>query len=125
MLYQQTQGHPLFTIELLRGLQERGDIIKNHKGCWVTGPSLDWETLPVRVEAAIQERISRLPKTMQKALEIASVEGEMFTAEVVARVQEFDEREILEYFSGDLNRVHRLVRAQSIQRVNNLLLSRY
>ena len=70
MLYQQTQGHPLFTIELLRGLQERGDIIKDHKGYWVTGPSLDWETLPVRVEAAIQERISRLPKAMQKALEI-------------------------------------------------------
>jgi tetratricopeptide (TPR) repeat protein len=125
MLYQQTQGHPLFTIELLRGLQERGDIIKNHKGYWVTGPSLDWETLPVRVEAAIQERISRLPKNMHKALEIASVEGELFTAEAVARVQEFDEREILGYFSGDLNRVHRLVRAQSIQRVNNRLLSRY
>jgi len=49
MLYQQTEGHPLFTIELLRGLQERGDIIKNHKGYWVTGPLLDWETLPVRV----------------------------------------------------------------------------
>jgi DNA-binding SARP family transcriptional activator/Cdc6-like AAA superfamily ATPase len=125
MLYQQTQGHPLFTIELLRGLQERGDIIKDHKGYWVTGPSLDWVTLPVRVEAAIQERISRLSKTMQKALEIASVEGELFTAEAVARVQEFDEREILGYFSGELNRVHRLVRAQSIQRVNNRLLSRY
>ena len=25
MLYRQTQGHPLFTIELLRGLQERGE----------------------------------------------------------------------------------------------------
>jgi len=125
MLYHQTEGHPLFTIELLRGLQERGDIVKDHKGCWVAGPSLDWETLPVRVEAAIQERMSRLPKTMHKALEVASIEGELFTAEVVARVQGIDEQEILGYLSGDLDRTHRLVRAQSIQRVNNRLLSRY
>jgi len=125
MLYQQTQGHPLFTIELLRGLQERGDIFKNPEGYWVTGSSLDWETLPARVEAAIQERISRLPKVMQKALEVACIEGELFTAEVVARVQGIDEQEILGYLSGDLDRAHRLVRAQSIQRVNNRLLSRY
>jgi DNA-binding SARP family transcriptional activator/Cdc6-like AAA superfamily ATPase len=125
MLYQQTQGHPLFTIELLRGLQERGDIFKDPEGYWVTGPSLDWETLPVRVEAAIQERISRLPKVMRRTLEIASIEGELFTAEVVACVQGIDEQKVLEYLSGDLNRLHRLVRAQSIQRVKNRLLSRY
>ena len=125
MLYQQTQGHPLFTIELLRGLQERGDIFKDPEGYWVTGPSLDWDTLPVRVEAAIQERINRLPKDMQKALEIASIEGEFFTAEVIARVQRVDEQEILGYLSGDLDRLHRLVRAKSIQRVNNRLLSHY
>ena len=125
MLYQQTQGHPLFTIELLRGLQERGDIFKDPEGYWATGPSLDWDMLPVRVEAAIQERINRLPKAMQKALEIASIEGEFFTAEVIARVQRVDEQEVLEYLSGDLDRLHRLVRAKSIQRVNNQLLSRY
>jgi hypothetical protein len=62
MLYHQTQGHPLFTIELLRGLQERGDIIRDSAGCWIEGSSLDWVTLPVRVEAAIQERIGRLPE---------------------------------------------------------------
>ena len=125
MLYQQTQGHPLFTVELLRSLQERGDIFKDPEGYWVTGPSLDWDTLPARVEAAIQERISRLPRVMQEALEVASIEGELFTAEVVARVQGIDEREILGYLSGDLDRMHRLVRAQSIRRVNDQLVSRY
>ena len=125
MLYQQTRGHPLFTIELLRGLQERGDIFKDPEGNWMTGPSLDWVTLPVRVEAAIQERISRLPKVMQRTLEVASIEGELFTAEAIARVQGIDEQEVLEYLSGELDRLHRLVRAQSIRRVNNRLLSRY
>ena len=125
MLYHQTQGHPLFTIELLRGLQERGDIIRDSDGYWIEGPSLDWVTLPIRVEAAIQERIGRLPVILQKALTAASVEGELFTAEVVAQIRAIDKREILEYLSNELDRKHRLVHAQSIQRVDGKSLSRY
>ena len=125
MLYRQTLGHPLFTIELLRGLQERGDIFKDSEGFWMAGSSLDWETLPARVEAVIQERINRLPRHMQKVLEVACIEGEMFTAEVAADILGIDQQNVLGYLSGDLDRLHRLVRAQSIQRVNNRLLSRY
>ena len=125
MLYHQTQGHPLFTIELLRGLQERGDIIRDSDGYWIEGSSLDWVTLPVRVEAAIQERIRRLPEILQKALAVASVEGELFTAEVVTQVRAVDKREMLEYLSSELDRKHRLVHAQSIQRVDGKSLSRY
>ncbi len=125
MLYHQTQGHPLFTIELLRGLQERGDIIRDSEGYWVEGSSLDWVTLPVRVEAAIQERIGRLPEVLQKALAVASVEGELFTAEVISRIRATDKREMLEYLSSELDKKHRLVHAQSIQRVDGKSLSRY
>jgi len=125
MLYHQTQGHPLFTIELLRGLQERGDIIRDPEGHWIEGSSLDWVTLPVRVEAAIQERIRRLPDTLQKALAVASVEGELFTAEVVTRIRSMDKREMLESLSSELDRKHRLVHAQSIQRVDGKSISRY
>ena len=91
MLYRQTRGHPLFTVELLRGLQERGDLVQDPEGRWVEGPALDWETLPARVEAVIAERIGRLAEPLQAALRVASVEGEVFTAEVVARVQAADE----------------------------------
>jgi predicted ATPase len=87
MLYRQTHGHPLFTIELLRGLQEQGDLVQDPEGRWVEGPALDWETLPARVEAVIAERIGRLAEPLQAALRVASVEGEVFTAEVVARVR--------------------------------------
>jgi hypothetical protein len=84
MLFRQTQGHPLFSIELLRGLQERGDLVQDSKGRWVEGSALDWETMPARVEAVIGERISRLPGPLRAALRVACVEGEVFTAEVVA-----------------------------------------
>jgi adenylate cyclase len=125
MLYQQTHGHPLFTIELLRGLQERGDLIQDPEGHWVEGPALDWETLPARVEAVIAERMGRLAEPLQAALRVASVEGEVFTAEVVARVRAADEGEVVGRLSGELDRRHRLVRAQAIERLGSRRVSRY
>jgi predicted ATPase len=121
MLYRQTRGHPLFTIELLRGLQDRGDLVRDPEGRWVEGPALDWETLPARVEAVIVERVGRLAQPLQGLLRVASVEGEVFTAEVAARVRATDEREILGRLSDELDRRHRLVRAQSIQRIDPAL----
>jgi predicted ATPase len=125
MLYRQTHGHPLFTIELLRGLQERGDLVQDPEGRWVEGPALDWETLPARVEAVIAERMGRLVEPLQAALRVASVEGEVFTAEVVTRVLETDERKMVRRLSGELDRRHRLVRAQAIERLGARRVSRY
>lgn len=125
MLYRQTRGHPLFTIELLRGMQERGDLVQDQEGRWVEGVALDWETLPVQVEAVIAERIGRLARPLRDALWAASVEGETFTAEVVARVRVTDEREMVGRLSSELDRRHRLVRAQGILRVDGQRLSRY
>jgi predicted ATPase len=124
-LYHQTSGHPLFTVELLHGLQERGDLVQDQEGRWTEGASLDWEKLPARVEAVIAERIGRLPKMLRETLTVASVEGETFTAEVLARVREVDDLEVVERLSGDLDRRHRLVRAQGLQPLESGHLSRY
>lgn len=125
MLYWQTRGHPLFTIELLRGLQQRGDLVQDTEGRWVAGPKLDWETLPGRVEAVIAGRVGRLDEPLRAALRVASVEGEHFTAEVLARVQGTDEQEMLNCLSRQLDRRHRLVQAESIQRIDGGTVSRY
>lgn len=125
MLYRRTHGHPLFTIELLRGLQERGDLVQTPDGYWIEGPKLEWETLPARVEAAIAERIGRLDLPLQDVLRVASVEGEVFTAEVVARVQVADDRKTIRLLSGELDRRHHLVRAQAIDRLGSRRISRY
>ena len=47
-LYRQTRGHPLFTIELLRGMQERGELSKSQNDEWIESPSINWDTLPPR-----------------------------------------------------------------------------
>lgn len=125
MLFQLTSGHPLFTIELLRGMQERGDIIKNKSNCWVEGPNLSWEKLPARVEAVIAERIGRLDAALQATLRVACVEGEIFTAEVGAKIRGCQESEILNQLSNELERKHRLVRAHSIQRIEGSYYSSY
>ena len=124
-LYQHTSGHPLFTVELLRGLQERGDLIKNAAGQWSEGNSLDWEKLPPRVEAVIVERIARLPDGMQALLSAASVEGEEFTAEIAAHTCEVKVAEVIHELSGVLSRQHRLVKAQGTQQIGAQRVARY
>jgi predicted ATPase len=124
-LYRQTAGHPLFTVELLRDMQGRGDLVRDAEGRWVEGPALDWEILPARVEAAIAERIGRLDEELREALAIASIEGETFTAEVIAQVQAADRRGIGRRLSTDLDRQHRLVRAEEVRMVGTRRMARY
>jgi DNA-binding SARP family transcriptional activator/predicted ATPase len=116
-LYQHTQGHALFTAEMLRGLQERGDLVQDECGRWIEGSPLDWQALPARVDGIIGDRIGRLPAGLQAALKVASVEGEVFTAEVVAQVQAVDEPDMVAHLSGELDKRHRLVRGQGSQRL--------
>ncbi|MEW5957114.1 MAG: ABC transporter substrate-binding protein [Chloroflexota bacterium] len=124
-LYRQTRGHPLFTVELLRAMQERGDLARDTRNRWVEGPTLNWETLPARVEAVIEERLGRLAPGLREILAVASVEGESFSAQVVARVQALGERQLLRELSRELATRHRLVREQGEIRVNGHFLSRY
>lgn len=116
-LYHHTRGHALFTVEMVRGMQERGDLVRDEQGRWVEGPALNWEILPARVEGVIGERVGRLPLRLQETLKIASIEGEMFRAEVVARLQAMDERTMIRQLSGELDQQHRLVSSQGSQRL--------
>jgi class 3 adenylate cyclase len=65
-LLEHTEGHPLFTVELLRDMQDRGDITQDKDKQWVVSKSLNWSKLPVRLEGVIGERISRLDEKMHE-----------------------------------------------------------
>jgi transcriptional regulator with XRE-family HTH domain/tetratricopeptide (TPR) repeat protein len=124
-LFRQTEGHALFTVELLQEMQERGDLRQDAQGYWVEGEAIDWTKLPARVEGVIEQRISRLSADLQAILTIASIEGETFTAEVVARVQQLNERGLVQQLSRELDKQHRLVTAQALDRVGQQRLSFY
>jgi DNA-binding SARP family transcriptional activator len=125
LLYGHTEGHPLFTVELLHSMEERGELQRDPRGRWMEGPTLHWEKLPSRVEAAIAERVGRLSDRCRTLLAAASVEGEEFTAEVVARAVGVDEMAVVQCLSDTLTGQHRLVSAVSVRRLGARRLSRY
>jgi tetratricopeptide (TPR) repeat protein len=124
-LLQHTRGHPLFTTELLRDMQERGDLVQDDDNQWIEGRSLDWNALPARVEGVIEERINRLSNDIREMLTIASVEGETFTAQVIARLQEITERELLKTLSQEVDRQHRLVTEEGSERIGKIRISQF
>jgi tetratricopeptide (TPR) repeat protein len=124
-LFERTGGHALFTVELVRELQERGDLRLDADGQWTQGPTINWNVLPARVEGAIEKRIQRLEQDLQSILTIASVEGETFTAEVVARVQQVNERGLVQRLSQELDKQHRLITAQILVWLGRQRLSLY
>jgi tetratricopeptide (TPR) repeat protein len=124
-LFAHTHGHALFTLELLRNLQESGALERDSDGSWVQVAPIDWRAVPARVEGVIGERIGRLAEELRQMLVVASVEGEDFTAEVVARVREVSERDTVRRLSGELEKRHRLVTARELRRLGSQRLSLY
>lgn len=124
-LFRHTKGHPLFTVELLRNMQESEHLFRDEAGHWIEGTASVRYSLPTRVEAVIEQRISRLDETFQDILTVASVEGELFTVQVVARILKIDERLVLHRLARDLEQRHRLVREYSEERVDQQRLNRY
>src|SRR5262249_22236543 len=124
-LFTRTGGHALFTVELVREMRERGDLRQDADGQWTQGPTINWNTLPARVEAVIEKRMQRLETELRGILTIASVEGETFTAEVVARVQQVQERTLVQRLSQELDKQHRLVTAQILAWLGSQRLSLY
>jgi DNA-binding SARP family transcriptional activator/uncharacterized small protein (DUF1192 family) len=123
-LYDHTGGNPLFTLELLREIRNRGELKPDKDGQWIdTGA--DWTRLPARVEAVITERIKRLPPDWQEMLGTASVEGVEFSAEVVAQAQGVNAAQVRNDLSGPLSQQHNLVQAVRVDWVGQQRLSRY
>lgn len=108
-LFSHSEGHALFTVELLHTMVTAGWLSRDQEGRWVADDALDWDVLPPRIEALIRERVDRLAPADRRLLDAACVQGDGFRAEVVASVLGLDERAVVERLSGDLTAGHRLV----------------
>jgi transcriptional regulator with XRE-family HTH domain len=124
-LFQRTKGYPLFTVELLRAMQERGDLLPDQQGVWQRAPKLNWATLPTRVEVVIEQRIQRLPVECQESLKVASVIGEEFAAEIVALVASEPPQPVIQRLSDLLVTRHRLLKSLGSRRLRTQRLSQY
>ncbi len=105
LLYQRTEGHPLFATELLGWLQDSGVLKQESNASW----RLDKQNLefvvPGKVRAIVAERIDRLPHDVRSILEVASVQGSRVNLDILARITGRTEDEIEEVL--DLHLVNR------------------
>ncbi|CAG0937551.1 hypothetical protein TFLX_06489 [Thermoflexales bacterium] len=115
-LYQHTNGHALFTVEMISGLKSRGQLVRNERGAWVAGEQLEWQHLPARVEAVIAEHVERVPARWQALLQAACVAGGEFIAGVVAGASGLAEDEVVRALSGELSQRYQLVTATRVER---------
>jgi predicted ATPase len=124
-LYLHTRGHPLFTVEILHSLRQNQNILLDEAGYWVENKSAPPAPPPARVEAILEQRLRRLNPAQRELLDIASVEGEGFTVEMVANVLGLDPASALKICTHDLQGQHHLILEQGQLHVRSLSLNRF
>jgi tetratricopeptide (TPR) repeat protein len=110
LIHTRTEGNPLFMVDLLRYLRERG-VIAQEQGRWALTQSVAdvQQELPESVRSMIQRKIDQLTEADRRLLVAASVQGYEFDAAVVAKALALDAAEVEERLEG-LERVHAFVR---------------
>jgi predicted ATPase len=97
LMHDKTEGSPLFMVDLVRDLQDKG-IIGEVEGRWQLTQSLKEIRLelPDSVKGMIERKIQHLSEDEHRLLVTASVQGFAFDSAVVARVLSIDEEEVEE-----------------------------
>ena len=82
-LASESQGNPLFVVESLRMLAEKGNLVHENSG-WRL--SVDELGIPIKIKDIILRRVGALKPDQRKLLDLASVMGSKFDSELLAAV---------------------------------------
>ncbi|MBL8291767.1 MAG: AAA family ATPase [Bryobacterales bacterium] len=110
VVYQRTEGNPLFLTDLLRYLVET-KVLAEDNGKWILSQSTAEvrKVIPAGTQAMINLKIASLGEDDRSILLCGSVQGMEFDSAVVASVLSFDPVAVEERLA-ELEAVHRLVR---------------
>jgi predicted ATPase/tRNA A-37 threonylcarbamoyl transferase component Bud32 len=112
LIHARTEGNPLFVVDLLRYLRERGAIAKEggESGRWALARALPGlaDELPGSVRSMIQRKLERLGDADRRLLATASVYGHEFDSASVAAALALDAVDVDDRLQA-LDRVHGLV----------------
>jgi len=122
-IYKITNGHPLYLVEILEYLIKNDNLKCLSDGTY-TVSQLNLSTLPVSVQAIINEKVERLGDELKKILSYASVSGEEFAVPVIEKVLKIDELDLLDYLE-ELSKKHGLLAANEPVQVKNMLFELY
>jgi class 3 adenylate cyclase len=95
-VYRETDGNPFFVGEMLRHLSDAGAVFQDDAGHWVTRGDMATLALPDSVREVIGARVVRLGEMAKQVLSLAAVIGRDFDLELLARVTERSEGELLD-----------------------------
>ena len=107
-LFDRTQGHPLFTTELIQRMVDTGALQEMDDKTWILDHGKIETHLPSRMRAVIDERIQRLPDDSRTIVEAASVQGSPFTVDVIPAVTGLSEAQVDLLVDRDLVEKHRI-----------------
>jgi DNA-binding SARP family transcriptional activator len=95
-VYRETDGNPFFVGEVLRQLTESGAVYQDSTGRWIATADLEAMILPDSLRQVIGSRVANLGESARQVLPLASVIGREFDLDVLARVTERSEEELLD-----------------------------
>jgi len=112
LVYERSEGNPLFMVAALDHMTERG-LISREKGSWqlrVAMKGIDLE-VPKSLQQMIEVQIERLSPEEQRVLEVASLQSRArFSVASRATIMDLDP-EVFEDLCETLSRRHRIVRS--------------
>ena len=106
-IYKETEGNPLFMIELVKFLEEE-DYFENREGVWILAKNLKDVKAPSKIYNVIKRRLNRLGSEDREILDYASVIGENFTSTILVEALGVERIQLLEQLRV-LEQTHRLI----------------
>jgi serine/threonine protein kinase/tetratricopeptide (TPR) repeat protein len=109
-VYKETEGNPLFVLEVLRYFQDEGFVDKDETGWHLTG-ELTKISIPDRVTDVIMNRLRRLNQENRDILDVAAVEGYTFQSDTIGNVLGESRLKVLrrlQYLESEHHLIHAL-----------------
>ncbi|MEM3738842.1 MAG: tetratricopeptide repeat protein [Thermoplasmata archaeon] len=106
-IYRETEGNTFFVVEILKNLYEEKQLYLEG-GKWHY--HLDTLQIPKKVYEIVLRRIERLAKEERDLLDAASILGEEFTSQMVAKLTELPYIQVVKMLVS-VERAHKLIRA--------------
>lgn len=97
IIYNKTQGNPLFITDLLSYLSDSNIIIQTQEG-WLLTPSISEIDgyLPESIRSLIDRKLEQLSEEERRLLAVGSIQGNEFDSAVLARVLNLEPSEVEE-----------------------------
>jgi len=93
-IYQETEGNPFYIEEVCKALIESGQVYFDGEH-WQQSPEMVHMEIPQSIKVAIQSRVSKLDESAQEVLLTAAVIGREFGFELLHKVTEKEEDDLI------------------------------